>query len=247
MPTPYPRNASNAFTLIELLVVITIIATLVALLLPSLAGARDFATETKCKGNIRMQYTMLVCYSNDYNRYLPDAWYITERQWVGWSWNRFLHNKMSYYMDPRHPAWYDPAQPADEPYKWNDTTDFSVSGTSTNPGAGMVPATPRNLGEGYYYIAGAWSGWWGTPDPKALYDTYVRFDKPKNPGSAKILSCLMPQQGPSNGMIGPHRQRTTWNILWLDGTQTQSKGIYAQGAAGDLYVNYIGYGTSWFP
>ena len=47
------RRGNKAFTLIELLVVVSIIALLVAILLPSLSKARDAAKGAKCATNLR--------------------------------------------------------------------------------------------------------------------------------------------------------------------------------------------------
>ncbi len=63
------RTKKKGFTLVELLVVITIIALLVALLLPALSEAREAATRVVCSNNLRQMGLALFDYANDYNHY----------------------------------------------------------------------------------------------------------------------------------------------------------------------------------
>lgn len=60
------------FTLIELLVVISIIAILVALLLPALSRARESANQVRCKANLRQVGTAANAFANDYDGGFPE-------------------------------------------------------------------------------------------------------------------------------------------------------------------------------
>ncbi len=61
-----PRTARRAFTLIELLVCLAIIAVLTALLLPTLASARDTARSATCLSNQRQLVLAWTTYANDH-------------------------------------------------------------------------------------------------------------------------------------------------------------------------------------
>ena len=65
------RGAVKAFTLIELLVVITIIALLIAIVLPSLRSAREAAMRTSCASQIRQLGLATLMYGNDFEDKFP--------------------------------------------------------------------------------------------------------------------------------------------------------------------------------
>ena len=73
-PRPYPSvGRTRGFTLIEVLVVIAIIALLVAILMPSLAGAREAARRSVCASNMRQLATGIRYYVTDTRGVWPNT------------------------------------------------------------------------------------------------------------------------------------------------------------------------------
>ena len=68
-----PRRARHGFTLIELLVVVAIIAILLSILLPSLQGARDAASQLLCVTNQRSMVQASMFYAEDNEGWVPRA------------------------------------------------------------------------------------------------------------------------------------------------------------------------------
>ncbi len=67
------RRSTKGFTLIELLVVISIIALLIALLLPALAQARQLATTIVCASNERQIAIATIEWSHEHRGFAPGA------------------------------------------------------------------------------------------------------------------------------------------------------------------------------
>ena len=65
MRSPLCAGSRKAFTLIELMVVVAIIALLIAILLPSLAKAREQAYQVKCASNMKNIWNGIFYYAED--------------------------------------------------------------------------------------------------------------------------------------------------------------------------------------
>lgn len=74
-------SPGRGFTLIELLVVVSIIALLIAILLPSLKSARDQAKRVACMSNQRQTYLTLQLYALDNQGQVPLNHWGSTKQW----------------------------------------------------------------------------------------------------------------------------------------------------------------------
>lgn len=72
------KRPLKAFSLVELLVVISIIAMLLAILLPSLGRARRQGKRVVCLSNVRQMHIAAITYSQSYDGYFPIAQYSDE-------------------------------------------------------------------------------------------------------------------------------------------------------------------------
>jgi prepilin-type N-terminal cleavage/methylation domain-containing protein len=125
------------FTLIELLVVVAIIGMLIAILLPSLARAREIARRSVCLSQQRQLALASIMYGHDYRQWLP--WrklqgHAPQMAWTGWvtadplSDNRPLFERYvsGYTRENSHPVFYCPSNVANEmfhrlPLAWNQS------------------------------------------------------------------------------------------------------------------------------
>ncbi|MEK6643091.1 MAG: type II secretion system protein [Planctomycetota bacterium] len=115
----HSKHTRHGFTLLELLTVIAIISTLVALLLPSLSGARQRGRITKCEANIREIAHATLRYVSQWDDVFPmstdclnnKCFYWNGHQYLGWNgttasptgrvWNRILNIELA--MEPQPP------------------------------------------------------------------------------------------------------------------------------------------------
>ncbi|MHC4755800.1 MAG: type II secretion system protein [Planctomycetota bacterium] len=71
----------TAFTLIELLVVISIIALLMAILMPTLSRARELAAEAVCMANLKQWGVVYSMYTSDNNGRFPEQGFVWDKSY----------------------------------------------------------------------------------------------------------------------------------------------------------------------
>lgn len=213
--SPSALNA-GAFTLLELLCVIAIIGLLVAVLMPSLGGARRTASSTACQANLRQWASATVMYAQQNDGWLP-------RRGQGANVTTLIN---------RTEDWFNALPPLlGEPSYF----DLFAEGRTPRPGAKsawMCPAAVEHDGLNYFaYGMNMRLSIWLTATPDKIdrvAPTSVQVLFADGPG--KYCSIF-----PSPQPFSPDpRHDKRLNLAFLDGHVSSFAGDYAGCGVGDL-------------
>jgi prepilin-type N-terminal cleavage/methylation domain-containing protein/prepilin-type processing-associated H-X9-DG protein len=216
---------ANGFTLIELLVCVAIIALLVAILIPSLAAAREQAQSAKCKANLRQLISAYRFYADENAGHVCTAQYSSGSGIVFW-----------YYLSS-FPSLQDGTRGSLSPYLGASNSAMmkvlicpSVAPGSVNPFANPGPPYPSSpvchysmvqvsVGAGQTLL---WSNFTRPFDSLAFSDAAIAspvgITSSSPIGAPYNMASKVMQQPQSRGI-----HSNTANSAWVDGHVTGEK------------------------
>ena len=133
-----PRSArvnKRAFSLIELLVVMSIIAVLLAILLPALPRVMDAGRRSACSANLRGVGQAIELYKGDFKEIMPVGTYMP-RPWLNFqnadgSWPTSLNQAINQYFELDSKAWECPGDKSVYRVTYTDDTGREQLGKSS--------------------------------------------------------------------------------------------------------------------
>ena len=210
----------RAFTLIELLVVVSIIALLIAILMPSLARARRQAQEVVCQSNLRQLAMGVTYYAQSHGGKIPPFRVSGKpkkvnqsKENIGWpqAIDRYIPTKCVERIGGR--------EVYGDVHRCPNKRSNAEEGSPTAPIAG-------SYGLNAYLCS--FVAWHLNDDkPNAVFD-WVRMDQAKRPAEILLISesCLMIQApvlpdptdpGCRGAVVPRHRNLRNSNVAWMDG------------------------------
>jgi prepilin-type N-terminal cleavage/methylation domain-containing protein len=135
------RRRKGGFTLIELLVVVSIVALLIAILLPSLTQAREAAKRGACLSQLSQTQLAAILYSDDHDGLLPDVHEANVVRSDNSKLGRF-YPLQGYIGSPQN---FDCPSAVGPPYGWPDTRiSYFFTGQGSDAPWGFVMGTRQS-------------------------------------------------------------------------------------------------------
>lgn len=224
----------RGFTLIELLVVISIIALLVAVLLPALRAARDSARNVQCLSNLRQIGLAIHSYATEHQDYMPAAFVQGSNQ----LWSHVLLN----YIHGNNNA------------TWNSLDGLQLKGTFMCPNGIEVNANNGNPATMHYSTHPDLIRDSIDPNDPTTFSRYWRIDSVLR--TSEVLLVADANQPPNSHAAAASLQRldtptaanwNSWTPRFYDDSPTMDQPIdpgpnddFAGAAWGDLRWRHAG-------
>ncbi|MBI1375631.1 MAG: prepilin-type N-terminal cleavage/methylation domain-containing protein [Phycisphaera sp.] len=214
-------RSQRGFTLIELLVVVSIIALLIAILLPSMTKAREAAKRAVCGSQLRQIGTCHVMFANDHNgNYVPGnvVWYPGLGTYAVWgtsaSWAKPTEAYKEYGRYRQHAIlYYQHYLPTGEMFycpSWEyENIMYGVCGPGTSLNGWPIDETPEETGTTWLQTTYAYRS---CIDYKGGAGTARPANAARDPGSLALMSEHF--SDPRRGIDQAHVQG--YNTLFLD-------------------------------